>query len=337
MRTEQRSAADEALRKIYSFNLQRFRAESELVPPLNRLYHYTTAEGLKGIVENHEIWATSAYYLNDSAEIAYGCKVATEAMASWAMRKTPAEKSFPSAMVEMLRAVFTSDLSDVGVYRPVFLACFCENDNLLSQWRFYGQSGGYSVGISVPTPQVGVPPTMMPEPVIYTAKWAKVVYDKVEQLARCQNALDGTLSTLMPPEVGKDIFSQNPEGILGVKRFLAIIADILLDEIVAFKDKAFDVENEWRIVVRPRELYKQGQDDGGKTPVPIYFRTRNGVVVPYVRILPTKGHHTHLPIVSVRTGPTLDKNNAALSVNMLMQNSGYTGVAVTGSDITVRL
>jgi hypothetical protein len=141
----------------------------------------------------------------------------------------------------------------------------------------------------------------------------------------------------MPPEVGKNIFSQNPEGIFGVKRFLAIIADILLDEIVAFKDKAFDVENEWRIVVRPRELYKQGQDDGGKTPVPIYFRTRNGVVVPYVKILPTKGHHTHLPIVSVRTGPTLDKNNAALSVSMLMQNSGYTGIAVTGSDITVRL
>ena len=178
---------------------------------------------------------------------------------------------------------------------------------------------------------------MMPEPVIYTSKWAKVVYDKTEQLARCQAVLDGTLAALSSPEVGNDIVSQNPEGIFGVKRFLAIIADILLDEVVAFKDRAFEVENEWRIVVRPRELYKQGSDDGGKSPVPIYFRTSNGLIVPYVKMLPTKNHHTKLPILSVRTGPTLDKNNAALSMNMLMLKNGYSGVAVTGSDITVRL
>ena len=178
---------------------------------------------------------------------------------------------------------------------------------------------------------------MMPEPVIYTSKWAKVIYNKAKQLARCEAAVEGTLAALLPPEVGNDIFSQNPEGIFGVKRFLAIIADILLDEVVAFKDQAFEVENEWRIVVRPRELYKQGTDDGGKAPVPIYFRTSNGLIIPYVKMLPTKNHHTKLPIVSVRTGPTLDKNNAALSVNMLMQKNGYSGVAVTGSEITLRL
>jgi hypothetical protein len=35
------------------------------------LYHYTTADGLKGIVEKDELWAASAYYLNDSTEIMY--------------------------------------------------------------------------------------------------------------------------------------------------------------------------------------------------------------------------------------------------------------------------
>jgi len=333
----QPSAASDAFRKLCTLNSQRFEVENKLIPPNNLLYHYTTAEGLKGIIEDHEIWATSAYYLNDSAEVAYGCKIVTEALISWLLKRNPSDKSFAVAMAEMLRAVFSRDLSDASAHRPVFLACFCENDNLLSQWRFYGQSGGYSIGLAVPTPQVGFPPTMMPEPVIYTSKWAKVVYNKAEQLTRCQAALEGTLAALMPPEVGNDIFSQNPEGIFGVKRFLAIIADILLDEVVAFKDQAFEVENEWRIVVRPRELYKQGTDDGGKTPVPIYFRTRNGLIVPYVKMLPTKNHHTKLPIVSVRTGPTLDKNNAALSVNMLMQKNGYSGVVVTGSDITVRL
>ena len=330
-------AASDAFNKLCALNWQRSQVEHNLVPPNNRLYHYTTADGLKGIVENHEIWATSAYYLNDSAEVAYGCKIVTEALVSWLSSRSPGDKSFAVAMAEMLRAVFSRDLSGASAHRPVFLACFCENDNLLSQWRFYGQSGGYSIGLAVPTPLVGVLPTMTPEPVIYTSKWAKVVYNKAEQLARCQSVVEGTLAAFVPPEVGNDIVSQHPESIFGVKKFLATVADILLDGIVAFKDQAFQVENEWRIVVRPRELYKQGTDDGGKTPVPIYFRTNSGLIVPYVKMLPTKNHHTKLPMVSVRTGPTLDKNNAALSVNMLMQKSGYAGVTVTGSDITLRL
>jgi hypothetical protein len=178
---------------------------------------------------------------------------------------------------------------------------------------------------------------MLPEPVNYTSKWARVEYNRTEQMSRCREVLEGTLPGLVDSKVGQAVFAQNPEGVLGVRMFLAVIAEMLLEEAVAFKDQAFEVEKEWRIVVRPRELHKQANDDGGKTPVPVYFRTSNGLIVPYVKMLPTKNHHTKLPIVSVRTGPTLDKNNAALSVNMLMQKNGYSGVAVTGSGITVRL
>lgn len=35
-------------------------------PPI--LHHYTTQEGLLGIVESKSIWATNIYYLNDAAE-----------------------------------------------------------------------------------------------------------------------------------------------------------------------------------------------------------------------------------------------------------------------------
>jgi len=72
--------ANAAINKILAFNFQRGEAEKQRVPAQNRLYHYTTAEGLRGIVESHELWATAAYYLNDSAEVAYGCKVVSEAL-----------------------------------------------------------------------------------------------------------------------------------------------------------------------------------------------------------------------------------------------------------------
>ncbi|OHB73757.1 MAG: hypothetical protein A2Z25_00740 [Planctomycetes bacterium RBG_16_55_9] len=35
------------------------------------VYHYTTTEGFKGILESGEIWATSIYCLNDWTEFEY--------------------------------------------------------------------------------------------------------------------------------------------------------------------------------------------------------------------------------------------------------------------------
>jgi hypothetical protein len=42
------------------------------------LAHYTTADGLRGIIQNGNLWASGAYYLNDSSEIDYGCELFTK-------------------------------------------------------------------------------------------------------------------------------------------------------------------------------------------------------------------------------------------------------------------
>ena len=42
------------------------------------LYHYTDADGLKGIVENEEIWLTSVLHLNDPSEVNYGIDAARQ-------------------------------------------------------------------------------------------------------------------------------------------------------------------------------------------------------------------------------------------------------------------
>jgi len=64
--------ASSALNQILKFHYQRETITPKQMPPRGLLYHYTTADGLKGIIEKNELWATSAYFLNDSAEITYG-------------------------------------------------------------------------------------------------------------------------------------------------------------------------------------------------------------------------------------------------------------------------
>ena len=55
---------NEAHNRILRFNHERDFAGNQQQPMDGVLYHYTTADGVKGILEQNEIWATSAYYMN---------------------------------------------------------------------------------------------------------------------------------------------------------------------------------------------------------------------------------------------------------------------------------
>jgi hypothetical protein len=43
--------------------------------PRGSLYHYTSAEGLRGIIQSRCLHASLAYLLNDASEVSYGCEI----------------------------------------------------------------------------------------------------------------------------------------------------------------------------------------------------------------------------------------------------------------------
>src|ERR1019366_4723226 len=106
------------------------RQYSDEAPPDKVLFHYTSAEGLKGIIENNQLWATSAYYLNDSAEMFYGYNVLREVLDQWLSKNTRAEDSITLGLARQLRSSF-DDLFEKRLLKPIYLTCFCEEDNLL--------------------------------------------------------------------------------------------------------------------------------------------------------------------------------------------------------------
>jgi hypothetical protein len=108
--------------------------------------------------------------------------------------------------------------------------------------------------------------------------------------------------------------------------------ELMLDEILAFKDKAFKEEDEWRLIVRPRLFLLQGTDDRGMTPTKTYFRPSRGLLVPYLKLVAPTGK---LPIVSIRSGPSIDRARAEASVRLLLREYDFRDVAFSGSEIPV--
>jgi hypothetical protein len=173
--------AKAAWMKIADLNLRR----EEQPTPNNKLFHYTTADGVLGIIGKNEIWATSAYYLNDSAEITYGYGVLKEALQTWIASRPITDESLAVGTARDLLRGFGEDLLNKNLISPIYLACFCEEDNLLSQWRAYGQAGGYSLGFDVLS--TGDAYGFKPDDHAYTSIWLKVVYKRNEAERTVEN------------------------------------------------------------------------------------------------------------------------------------------------------
>jgi hypothetical protein len=292
------------------------------------LFHYTTAIGLKGIIEENYLRASSAYFLNDSSEIDYGCGVVDAVLGKWRPTNAVSQRA-----VHELRDLFTNENSRTQRIKSIYVACFCDDGNLLSQWRTYGQVGGYSIGFPFSGP--GLTSGITPEPNTYTAQLINVEYDKDAQAARCKNVLDEVLSILEDNTVAQSLLALEWHAQAGYSLFVRCLEELLLDEVMGLKHEAFKAEREWRLTVRPRSLVKQGTDDGGLTSPPIYFDVSKGIFVPYVKLVPAG--QNKLPIRCIRFGPSLDKAKSEVSIGMFLEANGFQGVTLAGAEIPVLL
>ena len=92
---------------------------------MSRLYHYTSVNGLRGIVDSGNVWATHLGFLNDLSE----------------------------GRAALEDEAYRARLEETDKRSPLFIASFCrhqephqQKNGLLSQWRGYaGEGGGYCV------------------------------------------------------------------------------------------------------------------------------------------------------------------------------------------------
>jgi hypothetical protein len=152
------------------------------------LYHYTTAAGLMGILNSHRLWATNARFLNDPTEIRYALKVVSDTMRENEQPYKEALKAEPTLTVPDIAAALSGrkiprieswakDLLEVFDHqREVYVTSFCEQGDLLSQWRGYAAGGGYAIGVSAR--EIWQPVNARPGPPVLLRK---VIYDPENQ------------------------------------------------------------------------------------------------------------------------------------------------------------
>jgi hypothetical protein len=108
------------------------------VPDRSTIFHYTSQQGLLGIIKEKALWLSSIRHLSDAAEFGYSVELVRDKL----MRKLRAERGpwndYYGTILGRLDAV---------KYAAPFVGSFSEHGDLLSQWRAYTPNGiGFSVG-----------------------------------------------------------------------------------------------------------------------------------------------------------------------------------------------
>jgi hypothetical protein len=279
---------------------------------MDALFHYTTASGLLGILSGSSLWASDLRFLNDAQEAVYARDVVIQAVRTmenpvrdpghWAHQHgEPAIETFSKYQGFVLHELQTSEF---GVY----VACFCESGDLLSQWRGYGRDHGYAMEIRKDSLQKAVQqiPTYPPATGLFKVRYGhdaagSVVESAVQQVAT---------------------FNLNHPGVKA--HYAALAVSSMLAQV---KHPGFAEEQEWRLVVG-LETFDESKISTGREPT--LYRSTPMAIVPYIEIALERDS-----IASIRVGPGDNVDIRESGVRRLVRTLG-SEAKVTRSEVPLR-
>lgn len=312
------------------------------------LYHYTTYNGLIGILKSNSLWATHYKYLNDYSEIdLFRDKLvelsqphivcAFESLANGDPKiRSAIEQAGGVRMVAEHDARAFVDAQYHATGQEIYIASFCGphsdaevNDNgLLSQWRGYGAGGGFALVFD--TKKVEELLEIEHQTHQYdSVHIADVVYnDDEENLKREFDAdlkiLADDLKLAFDPDTRR--LRRGEDLLQGYRSFVLCVT--------RYKHLGFKEEREIRIVALPTNLkslseaFNSGEPPSLLPEKPREYREINGERIPYIELFGSLGKD--LPIKKIIVGPHREKERRAAALRTMLRN---VNIEVTCSNI----
>ena len=255
-------------------------------------------------------------FRSDASEVAYGV-----ALFNSIVQERLTKPNNVAVAEFLVRTVRTANAFD-GMF-DCYIACFCEQDDLLNQWRVYaGSGGGYALGLKAK--EIGLRWGQLHPSQDFILR--KVVYDEELQRKLIAQILDLTAGILS--EATQDVSVAEATNLIA--RCSQFVRTEAADYLMCFKHPAFAVEEEWRLC----HITSSSEEDH------VLFRDGPYGLTPYVCLDPSPmaGIHTNkLPLVRITHGLVSDPSNIRFALQKLLHAKGYVHVQISGSVLPMRV
>lgn len=108
-------------------------------PGLTPYFHYTGYDAFVSIATKKDLWLTDAGFSNNADELEHGRRFIEK------MVKAQAEGGISPQLRSLandIAALYAASALSKETPESVYVCCFCESGDLLSQWRGYAANGG---------------------------------------------------------------------------------------------------------------------------------------------------------------------------------------------------
>ncbi len=280
------------------------------------ILHYTTLEGLKGILESGSLWASDIRFLNDIQEFKSGKKTFRDHLCSEYLKLDKISQDEAAHLANNIsEVVFGGAESNIALLSTSFCSVpggsYDAKNGLLSQWRGYGGKTGVaivfersSIDALVKKQQASTTSfTLIHSDVAYGEDWKKTTLASYVS-EKMHIFLDKDfVSKIRNPPVSPEIFDASLRVAMAFGMFI--------------KHWAFHEEKEFRIAVI--KSFKS-QQTGEQDRLPVRFRVNGQFVIPYVELFKES---ERLPVSGVIIGPATNQAGVKAGVEIYARSLGY--------------
>ena len=231
------------------------------------LYHYTSVDGLKGIVDG-KFWITDSEFLNDRKEFRVASEIFTE-LVNKNIKDTNIKKKIRKAFAKEISLLQGNNQPPED--RCFVLSCSLDCDSML-MWSEYSDFMGYCMEFDAKVLR-----KVFDKRITYQGK---VVYKHDEQIKLLSNYIDNVMFTEDFDErcvrSWEELEKSNKQQ---MEFFIGNVAIVCFLYNMFFKYECFEQEHEYRFVI-------YGLPKGIINPPAIEnsFRTKGNAIVPFIKL-----------------------------------------------------
>jgi hypothetical protein len=287
---------------------------------MKTLYHYTSLNGILGILQSRSIWATHASFLNDASEFFHGLELARQIAVDIIM-EDDYRAAFGLAMGDAIEKISADD---------IYVASLSEKGDLLSQWRGYCPTGaGLCLGFDISNLR------SFCEARGYRLE--QCIYKHSKQIQQIKILVNQCFERFPKPKLTRNDYellnskdqinaeldyglqtskgSDKPKADAAIGWFCTEISKLA----PLFKNEGFHEEAEWRIIAKgPQET--------------VQFRANSSYMAPYVELEVLSGA-AESALREVIIGPNPNQSRCETSIKMMLASCGLGEVKVLTSPL----
>ena len=242
-------------------------------PPI--IYHYCSTEVMLSILDTESIWLSDSTKTNDKSEINWLLNNISDVFEECLDKL---KEEFDTDVMLKVSNIAKNMISYSSFYKnpnftgcKMFLSCFSENGDLLSQWRAYSNNGnGVSLGFSSKYFDIFRNGNLY--------EFTKVIYDLSTTKKFLHSVIDEQFKYIILDCLERNTIESGP---FSLEMQLGMLINTIYREGFIFKNLHFNEENEWRLYrfcTQSNYDDSDGMDDYGYSEmIEGIFTTNNNV------------------------------------------------------------